>query len=110
MSDPLEGIRRELKRVLDERDRIRQDLSDREVRRASPSPAYKNGLEACALLCDIAEVLSGLGKERFFSEYHTSAADLSKLVSLCEDEAREAGPLIEKDAQWMGNRIRTQLI
>ena len=110
MSDALEGIRRELKRVLDERERIRQDLSDRRIRRAPPSPAYQNGLEARALLCDIAEVLSGLGKDRFFDEYHTSASDLAKLISLCEDDAREAGPLIEKDAQWMGNRIRTQLI
>jgi len=110
MSDVLEGVRRELKRVLEERERIRLELSRRTLRRASLSPAHKNGLEACALLCDIAEVLSGMGKDRFFNEYQTSASDLAKLISICEDDAREAGPLIEKDAQWMGNRIRTQLI
>ena len=109
MSD-LEGIRRELERIFRERDRIRSELSRRVIRRAPMNPAFLKGMKACVLLCDLAEVLSGLGKDRFFIEDQTSASDLGKLISLCEDDAREAGPLIEKDAQWMGNRIRTQLL
>lgn len=106
----LQGIRQELERVLRERRRIRAELSRKAVSSAPPSPAFLRAHEACVLLCDIAEALSVLGKDRFFVEYGTSASDLGKLISLCEDDAREAGPLMEKDAQWMGNRIRKQLI
>lgn len=110
MPDLLEGIRRELERVLRERDRIRSELSHRAIRRAPVSPADIRGREARALLCDIAAVLSATGKDRFFIEYQTSASDLAKLISLCEDDAYKAGPLVLQEALYMANRIRAQLI
>jgi hypothetical protein len=110
VSDLLEGIRRELERVLRERDRIRLELSHREFRRAPMNPADLKGWEARALLCDIAEVLSAMGKDRFFIEFQTNASDLAKLISICEDDAFKAGPLILQGALFMGNRIRSQLI
>jgi len=108
--DVLEGIRRELDRVLRERERIRSELSHQAIRRAPMSPADLKGREARTLLCDIAAVLSAIGKERFFIEYQTNASDLSKLISLCEDDAYKAGPLILQEALYMANRIRAQLI
>jgi len=106
--DNLEGIRRELERVLSERDRIRSELSHRTIRRAQMSPADLKGREACALLCDIASVVSAVGKDRFFIEYQTSASDLAKVIALCEDDAYGAGPLILQETLFMANRIRAQ--
>jgi hypothetical protein len=108
--DVLEGIRRELDRVLRERERIRSELSHKAIPRASLSPDDLKGREARALLCDIAAVLSAMGKDCFFIEYQTNALDLSKLIALCEDDAYRAGPLILQEALYMANRIRAQLI
>jgi hypothetical protein len=110
VSELLEGIRRELERILRERDRIRSELSRRTIYRAPMSAGDLKGREARELLCDIAEVLSATGKDRFFIEYRTSASDLAKLIALCEDDAVRAGPLVAKDAEFMGNRIRSKLI
>ena len=109
MPDLLEGIRRELERVLRERDRIRSQLSHSMIPRAPMSPADLRGREARTLLSDIAAVLSAIGKDRFFAEYQTNASDLAKLISLCEDDAYKAGPLTLQEALYMANRIRTQL-
>lgn len=106
----LEGIRRELERILRERDRIRTELSRRTIHRAPLSAGDLKGREARELLCDIAAVLSAIGKDRFLIEYQTSASDLAKLIALCEDDALRAGPLVAKDADFMGNRIRSQLV
>jgi hypothetical protein len=106
----LEGIRRELERIRAERDRIRSELFLRADPGGPLGTAHLKGVETCALLCDIEGVLARLGKDRFCREYRTTASDLAKLIALCEDDAREAGPLVEKDAEWMGNRIRMRLI
>ena len=110
MPDVLEGIREELERVLKERERIRSELSYREVRSALASPADLKGREARELLSDIAGALSAAGKNRFFTEYRTSASDLAKLIAVCEDDAYKAGPLVLQGVLYMANRIRTQLI
>ena len=106
--DSLEAIRQELERVLGERDRIRSELSHRTIGRAPISATDLRGRQACALLGDIAAVVTAIGRDRFFSEYRTNASDLAKLISLCEDDAYMAGPLILQETLYMANRIRAQ--
>ena len=105
MSD-LERLRQELERLQNERRRMQHELEQRPLERRAQSETFQKGVESCAFLSSVENALMSMGNEAFFTELRTRSSDILMLIALCEDDAREAGPLVENDAHWLGNRIR----
>ncbi len=99
----LERIRYELARLRGEAERLRATLAQRP--RRTESRATMEGLAARDLLAAIADALAALGKA-FFAQCETTTSDLRALIALCEEDASQAGPLVELETRCFGNAIR----
>jgi len=110
IEEELDRLRRELDRLRGEADRLRAELARRPCIERSSSDAARAGVAARDLLAAIEDALASSQTEEFFTRYHIPASDLLKLVSLCEDDAVSAGPLVDVEARWFANSIRKLIV
>ncbi|HVP19387.1 MAG TPA: hypothetical protein VMU36_10350 [Spirochaetia bacterium] len=110
IDEELGRLRRELDRLHREADRLRMELARRPRVEKSGSDSTKAGVAARDLLAAIEDALASCEREEFLAKYRVPASDLLKLVSLCEDDAARAGPLVDVEARWFANSIRKLIV
>jgi len=110
IDEELGRLRRELDRLHGEAERLRVELARRPQAERDSSHGTKTGVAARDLLAAIEDALVASQKEEFFARYRIPASDLLKLVTLCEDDAVRAGPLVDLEARWFANSIRKLLV
>ena len=109
VDEEMERVRRELARLRGEAERLRAELAQRQRVVRELSEASRTGIAARDLLASLADALVSAGQGADL-RLTTTTADLLKLVSLFEDDAARAGPLVEVEARWHANSIRKALL
>ena len=110
LDEQLERLRSEIERLRGEGERLRTLLAQRPRLLKEISEGTKTGIAARDLMADITDVLTSTRKEDFFSRYGSNERDLLRLISLCEEDAARAGPLVAVEARWFANSIRRLLL
>jgi len=106
LDERLERLRSELERLRREGERLRTKLAQRPHLVREISEATKAGIAARDLMAELTDALTAIPKKDFFAQYGTNERDILKLLSLWEDDAARAGPLVDVEARWYANSIR----
>ena len=110
LDEQLNLLRGELERLRREGERLRMILAQRPRIMKEISKATKAGIAARDLMAELTDTLASIAKEDFFAQYGINERDILKLLSLWEDDAARAGPLIDVEARWFANSIRRLLL
>lgn len=109
VDEELERLHRELERLRGEAERLRIELAQRPGAAKELSEATRTGIAARDLLASLADALAFAGQGGVL-RLTTTTTDILKLVSLCEDDAARAGPLVDAESRWYANVIRRSLL